>query len=111
GTDAIEARLVADGDEQVIHGSGEGTLSAFIDALVRYGKRSINVVDYSEHAIGTGTDAKAIAYVQLNIDGQRYAGVATDSDTVGASLRAVLSACNRSLHKTARTATVEGGAS
>ena len=77
-------------------GEGEGALSAFVDALIRTGQQKINVVDYSEHAIGTGTNAEAIAYVQLNIDGQRFSGVATDHDTVSASLKAVLSAVNRS---------------
>ncbi|MES9903102.1 MAG: alpha-isopropylmalate synthase regulatory domain-containing protein, partial [Sedimenticola sp.] len=53
------------------------------------------VVDYSEHAIGEGTDAEAAAYIQLNIDGVRVSGVAFDHDTVSASLKAVLSAINR----------------
>lgn len=55
----------------------------------------IHIVDYSEHALGEGTDAEAVAYVQLNIDGQRAAGAAFDRDTVSASLRALLAAINR----------------
>ena len=55
----------------------------------------IHVVDYSEHAMGEGTDAEAVAYVQLNVDGQRIAGAAFDHDTISASLKAVLSALNR----------------
>ena len=58
-----------------------------------YGNR-INVVDYSEHTLGTDTSAEAVAYVQLNIDGQRSAGVAFDRDTVSASMRAVLASLN-----------------
>ena len=50
-----------------------------------------------EHAIGSGTDAEAAAYVQLNIDGRRVSGVAFDHDTLSASLKAVLSALNRTL--------------
>ena len=95
GRDTIEARLVDDGAEKPVTGAGEGALSAFIDALMRHAGRQIHVVDYSEHAIGAGTGAEAVAYVQLNIDGQRVSGVAMDHDTVSASLKAVLSACNR----------------
>ena len=51
------------------------------------------MVDYNEHAICT--DAEAIAYVQLNVDGQRVSDVALDHDTLSASLKAVLSALNR----------------
>jgi 2-isopropylmalate synthase len=58
---------------------------------MRHSGQHINVVDYSEHAIGSGTDAEAVAYIQLNIDGQRVAGAAFDHDTVSASLKAVLS--------------------
>jgi 2-isopropylmalate synthase len=95
GRDTIEACVMDDGVEKPIAGTGEGALSAFIDALMRHGGRQIHVVDYNEHAIGAGTGAEAVAYVQLNIDGQRVAGVAMDHDTVSASLKAVLSACNR----------------
>ena len=52
-------------------------------------------MDYSEHAVGEGTDAEAVAYVQINVDGQRTAGAAFDRDTVSAAMRAVLSALNR----------------
>ena len=53
------------------------------------------MVDYSEHAVGEGTNAEAVTYVQLNIDGKRVAGVALDHDVVSASMKAVLSAWNR----------------
>ena len=95
GHDAINAHVVERGAKLTLHGEGEGALSAFVDALMRHGKSTIAVVDYSEHAIGTGTDAEAVAYVQLNIDGQRVSGVALDHDTVSASMKAVLSAWNR----------------
>jgi len=95
GHDVIEAR-VSDGQrEQVLHGEGEGAISAFVDAWQRHSGQQVSVVDYSEHAIGEGTDAEAVAYVQLNIDGQRMIGAAFDHDTISASLKAVLSALNR----------------
>ena len=100
GQDLIQAQIVENGSEYVLHGNGEGALSAFIDGWIKHGGQQISVVDYNEHAIGAGTDAEAIAYVQLNIDGQRVSGVAFDHDTVSASLKAVLSALNRSMEIT-----------
>ncbi len=95
GTDAIEADIAGSGGEATLRGEGEGAISAFADAWRRHTGQQVNVVDYSEHAIGSGTDAEAAAYVQLNVDGQRVAGAAMDHDTVSASLKAVLSALNR----------------
>ena len=97
GQDLIQAKIVENGSEHALHGNGEGALSAFIDGWIKRGGQQISVVDYSEHAIGSGTDAEAVAYVQLNIDGQRVSGAAFDHDTVSASLKAVLSALNRSM--------------
>jgi 2-isopropylmalate synthase len=97
GQDLIQAQIVENGSENTLHGNGEGALSAFIDGWIKRGGQRISVVDYNEHAIGSGTDAEAVAYVQLNINGQRVSGVAFDHDTVSASLKAVLSALNRSL--------------
>ncbi len=95
GHDAINAHVIDRGIKHTLHGEGEGALSAFVDGLMHHGNGKIAVVDYSEHAIGAGTNAEAIAYVQLNIDGQRVSGVALDHDTVSASMKAVLSAWNR----------------
>jgi 2-isopropylmalate synthase len=60
----------------------------------------VQVLDYQEHAIGAGTDAEAAAYVLLDIAGERVCGAAIDRDTVGASLRALLSALNRGARAT-----------
>jgi 2-isopropylmalate synthase len=97
GQDIIQAQIVENGSEHALHGCGEGALSAFIDGWAKRSGQRVSVVDYNEHAIGSGTDAEAVAYVQLNIGGQRVSGVAFDHDTVSASLKAVLSALNRSL--------------
>ncbi|MEN6586224.1 MAG: 2-isopropylmalate synthase [Sulfuricella sp.] len=94
GRDFITAHVAEHGTDYQLHGAGEGALAAFVDAWMRHGGQRLNVVDYSEHALGSGTDAEAIAYAQLNIDGQRISGAARDQDTVSASLKAVLSALN-----------------
>jgi len=54
------------------------------------------VLDYAEHALTEGTDAQAASYVECAIDGEIYWGVGIDTNTVTASMRAVLSAVNRS---------------
>jgi 2-isopropylmalate synthase len=92
GQDAIVADIDDHGQRVQINGDGEGALSAFVAALSRHSGRQIHIVDYTEHAIGGGTDAEAAAYVQLNVDGQRSSGAALDHDTVSASLKAVLAA-------------------
>jgi 2-isopropylmalate synthase len=97
GHDTIEVNVNVDGAAHRLNGEGEGALSAFVEGLMRYSGRQINVVDYNEHAIGAGTNAEAVAFVQLNVDGRRVSGAALDHDTVSASLKAVLSAFNRVL--------------
>ena len=104
GRDVIEAHLDVGGQERTLHGEGVGAIAAFVDAWTRHGGQRVGVVDYSEHAVGGGTDAEAAAYVQLNVDGRRIAGAAFDRDTVSASLKAVLSALNRAATASARAA-------
>ncbi|HUW28943.1 MAG TPA: 2-isopropylmalate synthase [Sulfuriferula sp.] len=96
GQDSLAAQIEVDGQTRLIQGHGEGAISAFVQGWMRHSGQHINVVDYSEHAIGSGTDAEAVAYIQLNINGQRVAGAAFDHDTVSASLKAVLSCIRHS---------------
>ncbi len=95
GIDEIEAELRINNTTQTIRGKGEGAIEAFVAAWSAAFGVQLAIVDYSEHALSAGTQAEAVAYVQLNIDGQRTAGVAFDRDTVSASLGAVISALNR----------------
>jgi len=95
GQDRIEARLRRDGREQTIVGAGKGAIAAFAAAWTAAYGQSIDVRDYQEHAIGAGTDAEAAAYVQLDLDGRLVVGAAIDRDSVGAALRALISALNR----------------
>jgi 2-isopropylmalate synthase len=93
--DRIEIDLFLAGRRQTLHGSGEGAIEAFVDAWQHAMGNRVSVVDYSEHALTTGTEAEAVAYTQLNVDGERVTGVAFDRDTVGASLNAMVAALNR----------------
>ncbi len=94
--DTIELQINTQGVAETLYGKGEGAISAFVDAWQQQSGQPLTVIDYSEHALDEGTDAEAIAYVQLEVAGRRYSGAALDHDTVSASLKAVISALNRS---------------
>jgi 2-isopropylmalate synthase len=92
---ALTAEISADGRARQVEGVGNGPISAFCDALATIGVRA-RVLDYTEHALTEGTDAQAAAYVECEIGGQVFWGVGIDTNTASASMRAVLSAVNRS---------------
>lgn len=79
-----------------ITGQGNGPLSAFISAISHKLDKKIHVINYAEHALTradeSNTNANAVAYLQLNIDGKIYSGIGTCSSTVSAMLKATLSA-------------------
>nr|WP_294813835.1 2-isopropylmalate synthase [uncultured Sphingomonas sp.] len=96
GQRVFVGRIAIDGVEQSISGRGNGLISGVIDALAGTTGPSLDVVDYSEHAIGHGADAQAAAYVECRtVDGRTVFGVGIDADIATASVRAVLSAANR----------------
>ncbi len=95
GKHALTAEVVADGRVRQVKGVGNGPISAFCDALATIGVTA-RVLDYNEHALTEGTDAQAAAYVECEIGDQVFWGVGIDTNTVTASMRAVLSAVNRS---------------
>jgi 2-isopropylmalate synthase len=90
----LTAEVSVDGAARQIEGSGNGPISAFCDALGGVGVK-VRVLDYTEHALSAGSDAQAAAYVECEIDGRTLWGVGVDADTTSASMRAVLSAVNR----------------
>ncbi|MES1938919.1 2-isopropylmalate synthase [Salinisphaera sp. T5B8] len=88
---------LSDGHQRIeLQGHGNGPLSAFIDAWHGHTGEEIAVADYSEHALSAGSDADAIAFVQLRKDTLRIPAVAEDSDTVSAALKAIIAALNLS---------------
>jgi 2-isopropylmalate synthase len=91
---ALAAEISLDGRPQQVEGVGNGPISAFCDALASIGV-NVRVLDYTEHALTAGTDAQAAAYVEGEIGGGVFWGVGIDTNTVTASMRAVLSAVNR----------------
>ena len=86
-----------DGEDRVqVEGNGNGPIDAFLDVLRRSGA-DIRVLYYSEHALSSGGDAQAAAYVEAVVDGRTLWGVGIDADISTASLKAVISSVNRAL--------------
>jgi len=94
GHDEISAVVEVEGDRHEIVGNGNGPLAAFVDALASVGY-DVRVLDYSEHALTAGDDARAAAYVECAIGERTLWGVGVHSSIVTATLRAVVSAINR----------------
>ncbi|WP_017935644.1 2-isopropylmalate synthase [Nocardioides sp. Iso805N] len=94
--DALTVNVYVEDQLRTLEGSGNGPIAAFVDALnsVR-DDWDIRVLDYAEHALSSGGDAVAAAYVECSIDGAIYWGVGIDANIVTASLKAVISAVNR----------------
>ncbi|RFA24661.1 2-isopropylmalate synthase [Alkalilimnicola ehrlichii] len=93
----ITATIRYRSNEHIISGSGNGPIAAFVDALNRHCALSLQVVDYREHATGKGSDAQAIAYVEIGFGGPSPTlfGVGQAGNILTASLSAVVSAVNR----------------
>jgi 2-isopropylmalate synthase len=92
----VEATIV-DGNEKVtIEGRGTGPVDGFLDALSRHLGRKVSVIDYAEHSLQRGSDAAAICYMEIDIDGTRVFGAAINKNIVAASLEAIIAAVNRS---------------
>ncbi|GAB3264180.1 2-isopropylmalate synthase [Kineosporia babensis] len=96
GADRLRVEIVDDGAPFTLQGVGNGPIAAFGDAMSGHGV-SVRVLDYSEHAMSAGGDAKAAAYVECQVGDQVLWGVGIDENIVRASMKAVLSAVNRSV--------------
>ncbi|PYE16456.1 2-isopropylmalate synthase [Williamsia limnetica] len=94
GEDRITATVKVNGVEKEIYGSGNGPLAAFVDALATVGY-DVQVLDYAEHALTSGGDANAAAYVEVQVGGETVWGCGIAPSITTASLRAVVSAVNR----------------
>ncbi len=96
---ALEARVVEriEGKKDkrhLIEASGNGPIDAFVTALSTIGA-DVHVLDYAEHALASGRDATAAAYVECDVAGQTLWGCGIDPSTMRASFNAIISAVNR----------------
>jgi 2-isopropylmalate synthase len=97
GTVRCRARLFRDGKEVDFSGEGNGPLAALVHGFSTAGVPRFEIIHYSEHALSSGEEAAAIAYIQIkNSNGRMPWGAGVDTNIELASVKAVLSALNRS---------------
>lgn len=92
--DSLEIDLVDNGSPVTLTGHGNGPIDAFVNALSAYGAPVV-VLDYAEHALAAGGDASAAAYVECKVGDEVLFGVGIDPSITTASLKAIISAINR----------------
>ncbi|QLF94742.1 2-isopropylmalate synthase [Pseudomonas sp. ABC1] len=101
GTSAVDVEIAGQGESQRWSGIGKGPLEALVAAL----PVKVEIMDYHEHAIGAGSNAKAAAYIEIRQEGGRSLyGIGIDENITTASFRALLSALNRTLRESAQAA-------
>jgi 2-isopropylmalate synthase len=97
GTVHCKAVLREGGQTRPVEGQGNGPIAAFVKALGAAGVAALEVANYHEHALSSGAEASAIAYIQIKLDdGRKCWGAAVDTSIELASIKALLSAVNRS---------------
>ena len=97
---SLTVALTDAGKKETLTGTGNGPIAAFVEILNSHlGKTPVRVLDYYEHALSSGGDASAAAYLECEVGGKTYWGVGIDPSTTTASLKAVVSAVNRGLGK------------
>ncbi len=93
---SVVAELLVDGQSQTVRGQGNGPISALVAALQADLGMDIDIVDYSEHAVASGSDSMAVAYVETQRrDGTVKWGVGMHESITTASFRAVMGAVTR----------------
>jgi 2-isopropylmalate synthase len=100
--DELDVNVFVEGEKRTLRGRGNGPIAAFVDALSTIGY-DVRVLDYAEHALSSGGDARAAAYVECAIGERIVWGVGVDPNIVTASLKAVVSAVNRVAPETSAT--------
>ena len=95
GATSLQVVLDDAGAEHTIIGIGNGPVAAFADAMAKHGV-DVKVLDYHEHAMSSGGDATAAAYLECELGDEILWGVGIDPSIVTSSLKAIVSAVNRS---------------
>ena len=92
---SLAVQVEVGGRRVSIQGAGNGPIDAFVQGLGEACGESIRVLDYHEHAIGSGANAQAVAYLELRVGDRTLFGVGMDSNIVSASLKAIVSGLQR----------------
>jgi len=94
-TDEIDIGLNLNGKKISISGSGNGPIDAMINALKNDLELELKISDYHQHAISSGSDAKAVAYSEIISGRESFWGVGIHQNTVIAGLESIISGLNR----------------
>lgn len=95
GNVCCEAKLIKNGNQYDIKGTGNGPINAFVNALEKLGQKDFNLKDYRSHAIKGGSDADSAAYILLeSFDGKEAWGCGVDPSIEIAGVKALISALN-----------------
>jgi 2-isopropylmalate synthase len=93
----LNANVTIGARKMLVSGTGTGPIDAFVAGLNEATGAALRVLDYHEHAIGSGADARAVAYLELRVgESQTLFGVGIDANIVSASLKAIVSGLSRS---------------
>ncbi|MGE0329506.1 MAG: 2-isopropylmalate synthase [Ramlibacter sp.] len=95
GTVSLTADVRVNGRHYAVAGEGTGPIDAFVRGLNAATGCAIRVLDYHEHAVGAGANARAVAYLELRVNEQTLFGVGMDANIVSASLKAIVSGLQR----------------
>jgi 2-isopropylmalate synthase len=110
GSDVSLTVKMRDGDDtRQFEGVGNGPIAAFLSILGRDGVE-VRLFDYVEHTMAASGDARAAAYVELEVNGRTLWGVGIDPDISTASLKAIVSAVNRALRMESEQPVLAGAA-
>ena len=99
GIRVVAAEITDNGETKRIEGRGTGPIDGFINALSIYLGIDMSVADYSEHSLQHGSNASAIAYVEMEHPNGKLFGAGVNTNIVAASLEAIVSAANRVLEE------------
>ena len=89
-TNNLELEMIFNNSKEIINGSGNGPIDAFINGLKTNLNLDLKVSDYNQSAISSGSDAKAGAYIELEMNGKTSWGVGINSSTTKASFEAII---------------------
>ncbi len=90
----VDIDVTVGGELRRKHGTGKGPLEALVAAL----PLTVEIMDYHEHAISSGTNAQAAAYIEVRVNGGRpLHGIGIDENLTTATFRALFSALNRAM--------------
>ncbi|WP_300355427.1 2-isopropylmalate synthase [uncultured Alcanivorax sp.] len=92
GATEVQIRFTEDGKPRTVNGIGNGTIDAAVKAL----GGNIRVIDYHEHALGTGSEVEAVCYLEMQIDdGQAIFGVGVHRNIISAAIKAIFNGLGR----------------